>query len=93
MNGTFSNEVNISKFNLSKANLTREAPIYLSYTNVCIVYLKGKSDRVRQRFSKLETNNIAVCSIALAYDLILVTHNAREFGRVEGLKLEDWEDN
>ena len=133
--------------------------LYLLDTNVCIVYLKGKSDRVRQRFSELERNNIAVCSIvkaelfygsmrsnnpkkalrvqqsfvnqfislpfddrcvpiygriraklasagtpigsndliiasiALSHDLILVTHNVREFERVEGLKLEDWEDN
>jgi tRNA(fMet)-specific endonuclease VapC len=28
---------------------------------------------------------------ALALDLTLVTHNVREFGRVPGLKLEDWE--
>ncbi len=28
---------------------------------------------------------------AVSRDLILVTHNAREFSRVPGLKLEDWE--
>ncbi len=28
---------------------------------------------------------------ALARDLILITHNTREFSRVAGLKLEDWE--
>lgn len=32
-----------------------------------------------------------IAAIALAYDLILVTHNTREFSRVEGLQLEDWE--
>jgi len=32
-----------------------------------------------------------IAAIALAYDLTLVTHNTREFSRVEGLKLEDWE--
>jgi tRNA(fMet)-specific endonuclease VapC len=30
---------------------------------------------------------------ALALDLILVTHNQREFSRVEALRLEDWESN
>ena len=27
---------------------------------------------------------------ALALDAILVTHNTREFDRVEGLRVEDW---
>jgi tRNA(fMet)-specific endonuclease VapC len=32
-----------------------------------------------------------IASIALARDLTLVTHNAREFSRVPNLKIEDWE--
>ncbi len=36
-------------------------------------------------------NDLMIASIALTNDLILVTHNTREFGRVEGLQLEDWE--
>ena len=31
-----------------------------------------------------------IAGCALANRLTLVTHNIREFGRVEGLKLEDW---
>ncbi len=32
-----------------------------------------------------------IASIALVHDLILVTHNAKEFSRIKGLKTEDWE--
>jgi tRNA(fMet)-specific endonuclease VapC len=32
-----------------------------------------------------------IAAIALAHNLILVTHNSREFNRVTGLRLEDWE--
>lgn len=32
-----------------------------------------------------------IAAIALAHDLTLVTNNTNEFGRVTGLKLEDWQ--
>ena len=36
-------------------------------------------------------NDLMIASIALAHGLTLVTHNAAEFARVPGLKVEDWE--
>jgi tRNA(fMet)-specific endonuclease VapC len=48
---------------------------YLLDTNACIKYL----------------NDLLIASIALANNVILVTHNTREFNRVKGLKVEDWE--
>jgi tRNA(fMet)-specific endonuclease VapC len=131
--------------------------IYLLDTNVCIMYLKGRSQNINHHIDNLEPEKIAVCSvvkselfygsmrsnnprkslniqksflrqfvslpfddncaevygkvradlakagmpislndiqiaaIALANNLILVTHNVREFSRIEGLKFEDWE--
>ena len=35
--------------------------------------------------------DLQVASIALANNITLITHNTREFQRVEGLSLEDWE--
>ena len=36
-------------------------------------------------------NDLLIAATALAHDLTLVTHNLREFSRVAGLKIEDWE--
>nr|MDQ2997357.1 hypothetical protein [Chloroflexota bacterium] len=36
-------------------------------------------------------HDLQIAAIALAHDLTLVTHNTREFSRVAGLRLEDWE--
>ncbi len=35
--------------------------------------------------------DLQIAAIALANNLILVTHNTREFSRIPGLLLEDWE--
>ena len=35
--------------------------------------------------------DLQIASIAIANDLILVTHNTEEFKRIQGLTLEDWE--
>jgi len=35
--------------------------------------------------------DMLIAAIAMANDLILVTHNASEFSRIAGLKIEDWE--
>lgn len=36
-------------------------------------------------------NDLLIAAIARAHDAILVTHNTNEFGRIIGLRLEDWE--
>jgi tRNA(fMet)-specific endonuclease VapC len=51
--------------------------------------------RLRAELTRLGTpigpNDLMIAAIALAHGLILVTHNTAEFGRVSGLRLEDWE--
>ena len=132
--------------------------IYLLDTNVCAMYLNGRSVAIRERIQTTSAADIALCSvvkaelfygamrsnnpertlsrqqefinlfvslpfddeaamicgriraslaargtpigpydvqiaaIALANNLTLVTHNTREFVRVEGLRIEDWEE-
>jgi tRNA(fMet)-specific endonuclease VapC len=36
-------------------------------------------------------HDLMIAATARAYDLTLVTHNTREFSRVVGLRVEDWE--
>jgi tRNA(fMet)-specific endonuclease VapC len=36
-------------------------------------------------------NDLLIASIAIANNLILITHNTREFSRIRNLSIEDWE--
>lgn len=131
--------------------------LYLIDTNVCVMYLNGRSPSIRDRILSVPTQDIAVCSvvkaelffgamrsnnrtatlqrqqafldnyeslpfndqcaiifaqiraqlaaqgtpigaydlqiaaIAIANNLILVSHNTKEFSRIPQLQLEDWE--
>ncbi|CAN5214295.1 type II toxin-antitoxin system VapC family toxin [soil metagenome] len=50
---------------------------------------------LRSQLTKLGTpigpNDLQIAAIALANNLILVTHNTGEFSRIIGLRWEDWE--
>jgi tRNA(fMet)-specific endonuclease VapC len=43
------------------------------------------------RGTPIGPNDLLIAATALAHDLTLVTHNTKEFSRVLGLRVEDWE--
>ncbi len=49
--------------------------------------------QLEQVGNKIGPYDLQLSGQALALDLTLVTHNTREFQRVNGLRLEDWELN
>jgi predicted nucleic acid-binding protein len=71
--------------------------IYLLDTNVCVSYLREKNrNQITVRLDATNAGDVTLCSlmiaaIALASELILVTHNTAEFNRVPGLRVEDWQ--
>ena len=46
---------------------------------------------LEQRGLPIGQNDMLIAAIALANNLTLVTHNTREFERIDQLRLEDWE--
>ena len=55
-----------------------------------------KYGEIRAKLEKAGTpigpNDVFIAAIAASNDKTLVTNNTREFYRVEGIKLEDWEE-
>lgn len=54
-------------------------------------YARIRADLARAGTPIGPNDLLLIAAIALANALTLVTHNMREFGRVVGLKIEDWE--
>lgn len=55
-----------------------------------VLYGEVRSHLSRQG-TPIGANDLLIASTALAHQLTLITHNVREFERVPGLSLEDWE--
>lgn len=75
--------------NLQKSFLSQF--VSLPFDDSCAeIYGKIRADLAKAG-TPIGSNDIQIAAIALANNLILVTHNVREFSRIDGLKFEDWE--
>ncbi|MFQ5602231.1 MAG: type II toxin-antitoxin system VapC family toxin [bacterium] len=54
------------------------------------VYGKIRCD-LEKSGTPIGPNDLLIAAIAVANEVILVTHNVKEFRRIRGMSLEDWE--
>jgi tRNA(fMet)-specific endonuclease VapC len=63
----------------------------LPFDDVCVdAYARARYD-LETRGQRIGALDLMIASIALAYDLVLVSHNTAEFSRIQGLRFEDWQ--
>ncbi len=78
-----------------RLNLLTSNDVFLCDIVKFELYYGAYSGRIRAELNKKGTPigvyDLQIASIALANNLVLVTHNIGEFSRVEGLQYEDWE--
>jgi tRNA(fMet)-specific endonuclease VapC len=63
----------------------------MPFDNACGRRCAGIRRTSEQAGSPIGPHDLQIAAIARHHRLTLVTHNLREFGRVAGLVLEDWE--
>jgi tRNA(fMet)-specific endonuclease VapC len=65
--------------------------ISLPFDDRCAEHYSAIRTDLTARGQLIGPNDMLIAATALAHNLILVTHNRREFSRVVGLRIEDWE--
>ena len=58
--------------------------------NAAEFYGKIRAD-LSAKGTPIGNNDLMIAAIALSHGFTLITHNTREFNRVENLLIEDWE--
>lgn len=77
--------------NLQLLNRLFQPLISFEFNDVAAVhYAEIRADLSKQG-NLIGANDLMIAAIAKANNAILITNNTREFSRVNGLKIEDWE--
>ena len=63
----------------------------LPFDDFCVECYSAARNELERKGRRIGALDLVIASIALAHELILVTHNTDEFARVPGLKIEDWQ--
>jgi len=63
----------------------------LPFDDACAHRSADVRHELEARGMRIGPHDIQIAGSALAKDLTLVTHNVREFSRVDGLRIEDWQ--
>lgn len=65
--------------------------VSLYFDDQCALIYGEIRSKLAAKGTPIGNNDLHIAAIAMANNLTLVTHNIREFSRVDTLKLEDWE--
>ncbi|MBE9058434.1 type II toxin-antitoxin system VapC family toxin [Sphaerospermopsis sp. LEGE 08334] len=65
--------------------------VSLYFDDQCALIYGKIHSKLAAKGTPIGNNDLHIAAIAMANNLTLVTHNIREFSRVDTLKLEDWE--
>lgn len=65
--------------------------VCLPFDDLCAEHYGTIRADLANQIGMIGPNDLLIAATARAHDLTVVTHNSREFSRVVGLRLEDWE--
>jgi len=75
----------------AKLNFFLAPFVSLSFDDACARKCAEIRRELERTGGPIGPHDFQIAATALHHGLTLVTHNTREFGRIAGLKLDDWE--
>lgn len=69
--------------------ITQNIPVLYPNAQVCELYGKHYTD-LKQKGTPIGSNDLWIACHALSLGATLVTHNTKEFQRIDGLNWQDW---
>ena len=84
---------NKSKVTQNLDKLTRQIPVVFDVNKLLCEHYAVQFNKLKIAGTPIGANDLWIACHALAESMTLVTHNTREFIRVEGLDVEDWVTN
>lgn len=73
--------------------LARQVPVLVPEGPAICRHYAVQATALKRRGTPIGANDLWIACHALTLEATLVTHNLREFSRIEGLSLEDWAGN
>jgi tRNA(fMet)-specific endonuclease VapC len=65
-----------------------------SYQQMSVISFDDRSgvifEELRKRYPRLGTMDLKIAAITIVHDATLLTRNFKDFGQIEGLRIEDW---
>ncbi|KPV54317.1 twitching motility protein PilT [Kouleothrix aurantiaca] len=77
--------------NLAKVGQFVAQFIVLPFDTIAAQIAGQQGARLAALGTPIGPHDLQIAAIALEHDLTLVTHNVREFSRINGLRIEDWQ--
>ena len=76
--------------NLTRLDVLLAMFTVLSFDEICARRFGLLKAGLERAGNSLDDMDLQIASIAIEHNAILVTHNQRHFGRIDGLMLDDW---
>jgi hypothetical protein len=96
-NGEKTTKIALSCRNPNSPPRHRAPQQHSDYCNISLLLFDTRSaeqfQQLRKQYPRHDTMDLKIAAIVLTHNATLLTRNQKDFGQIQGLKIEDWSEN